>query len=121
MSVCYGWEQLISLLAVLGRLCDAPNYRKQGVATALMQDTYDFARNNNHALLLLDGIPKFYDRYGYIDMFDVTAVEVDRSAILAQPAAGYGIRLATIDDAFDMLALYNDHYSGYTWQLRPFA
>lgn len=98
----------------IGAVVTDQNYRKQGVATALMQDTYDFARSNNHALLLLDGIPKFYGRYGYIDMFDVTAVEVDRSAILAQPPAGYGIRPATMDDAADMLALYNEHYGGYS-------
>lgn len=98
----------------IGAVVTSPDYRKQGVARTLMQDTYDFARDNNHALLLLDGIPKFYDRYGYIDMFDVTAVEVDRSAILAQPPAGYAVRLATMDDAPDMLALYNDHFSGYS-------
>ncbi len=98
----------------IGAVVTSPEQRKQGVATALMQDTYDFARQNNHALLVLDGIPKFYDRYGYIDMFDVTAVEVGRSAILAQPPAGYAIRLATEDDAADILALYNDHYGNYS-------
>jgi predicted N-acetyltransferase YhbS len=98
----------------IGGVVTSPDYRKQGVATALMQDTYDFAHRNNHALLLLDGIPKFYGRYGYIDMFDVTAVEVDRSAILAQPPVGYGIRLATEDDAAAILALYNDHYGSYS-------
>jgi predicted N-acetyltransferase YhbS len=91
-----------------------PEYRKQGVATALMQDAVDFARDNNHMLLLLDGIPKFYARYGYIDMFDVVTVEVDRSAILAQPPAAYGIRAATVDDAADILALYIRHFGAYT-------
>ncbi|MFL5704805.1 MAG: enhanced intracellular survival protein Eis [Ktedonobacteraceae bacterium] len=95
----------------IGAVVTSPDYRKQGVATALMQDTYDFAQSNNHALLLLDGIPKFYGRYGYIDMFDVASVEVDRSTILAQSPVGYHTRPASIDDAADILALYNDHYS----------
>ncbi|MFL5629520.1 MAG: enhanced intracellular survival protein Eis [Ktedonobacteraceae bacterium] len=98
----------------IGAVVTSPDYRKQGIATALMQDTYDFARDNNHALLLLDGIPKFYNRYGYIDMFDVTAVEVDRSAILAQTSVGYHTRPATVDDAADILALYTYHYGDYT-------
>ncbi len=98
----------------IGGVVTSPEYRKQGVATALMQDALDFARNNNHALLLLDGIPKFYARYGYIDMFDMTTVEVDRSAILVHPPSGYSIRLATVDDAADLLALYNHCFSTYT-------
>ena len=100
----------------IGAVVTLPDYRKQGVATALMQDTIDFAQRYNHALLLLDGIPKFYHRYGYIDMFDVMNIEVERSAILAHPqsSSGYTTRQATVDDAADMLALYNSCFGGYT-------
>ena len=93
----------------------SPDYRKQGAAAALMQDTIEFACSNNHALLLLDGIAKFYYRYGYVDMFDATDIEVDRAAILAQtPPPAYTIRPVTTDDAAALLDLYNRHYSSST-------
>jgi hypothetical protein len=44
----------------------------------------------------------------------VTVVEVDRSAILARPPVGYHARLATVDDASAVLALYHRHSSIYT-------
>src|SRR5258707_1699845 len=42
----------------IGAVVTAPEARQQGVARALMQDSLAFAREHNHALLLLDGIPK---------------------------------------------------------------
>ncbi len=99
----------------IGAVVTAAEYRKQGIATALMQGTIDFARANNHALLELDGIAKFYYRYGYVDMYDVTVVEVDRSAILAQtPDAAYTIRPVTVEDASAILDLYQRHSVPYT-------
>jgi predicted N-acetyltransferase YhbS len=101
-------------IGAIGAVVTAPEARKQGVARALMQDALTFARDNNHALLLLDGIPNFYFRYGYTDMFDVTALDIDRSAILAQPPTHYQIRPATVDDASAILALYERHFGDYT-------
>ena len=101
-------------IGAIGAVVTAPNARKQGVARALMQDALDFAQKNNHTLLLLDGIPNFYFRFGYIDMFDLTIVEINRSAILAQPPVGLGVRLATIDDAPAVLDLYQRHFGAYT-------
>lgn len=98
----------------IGIVVAHPEQRKQGVATTLMQDAIQFARSRKHALLLLDGIPKFYYRYGYADVIDMSVVDIDRSAILAQKPGAYTIRPATADDAGDVLALYNRHYSGYT-------
>src|SRR5207302_5940939 len=62
-----------------------PAHRRQGVATALMQDATDYALSHRLALLLLDGIPKFYYRFGYSDVFDQSTQDIDRAAILAQP------------------------------------
>jgi GNAT superfamily N-acetyltransferase len=98
----------------IGIVVAHPEYRKQGVATALMRDAIDFARSRNHALLLLDGIPNFYYRYGYTDMLDLVVVEVDRSAILATPASNYSVRACTVDDAEATLKLYNQQYGSYT-------
>lgn len=80
--------------------------RNQGVATALMHDALAYAQAHDYALLLLDGIPKFYHRYGYCDVYDLTTQELDRQAILALPQSPYTVRLATGDDAASLFALY---------------
>jgi len=98
----------------IGAVVTAPQARKQGAASAMMQDALAFARTHGHALLLLDGIPHFYWRFGYIDLFDVTTAEVDRSALLAQPASAYQVRPAIREDAPALLALYQRHFGAYT-------
>ena len=91
-----------------------PAHRHQGVATALMLDAIDYALSHNHALLMLEGIPKFYYRFGYSDVFDLSTQDIDRAAILAQPPSTHSVRPATLDDAASVLALYDRHYSSYT-------
>ncbi len=102
------------LTGCIGAVVTYPAYRHQGVATALMHDAINYGLSHRHALLLLDGIPKFYHRFGYIDMLDTTVHDIDRAAILAQPAGTHTVRLATPDDAESMLALYNRHYGPFT-------
>jgi predicted N-acetyltransferase YhbS len=102
------------LTGCIGAVVTYPTYRHQGVATALMHDAIDYARLHNHALLLLDGIPKFYHRFGYIDMFDQSIHNIDCAAILAQPMGTHIVRPATPDDAESVLALYNHHYGPFT-------
>ncbi len=87
--------------------------RNQGIATALMQDALVYAQAHNYPLLLLDGIPKFYHRYGYCDVYDLSTHELDRQAILALPQSFYTVRQATLDDASSLLALYKDQFSPY--------
>lgn len=88
--------------------------RQQGVATAMMEDAISFARAHGHALLLLDGIPKFYHRFGYIDVTDIGMIDVKLDAVLAQPQSPYATRVATVEDAEGVLALYQRHYYAYT-------
>ena len=91
-----------------------PVYRHQGVAQAMMQDAINYARTHGHALLMLDGIPKFYYRFGYTDMFDLSTQDINRSAVLAHPASPYSVRPGTIDDAKSVLTLYQHQYHPYT-------
>jgi hypothetical protein len=98
----------------IGAVVTDPTARKQGAASVLLRDAQAFAQENNHALLMLDGIPNFYYRFGYTDVFDATAVEIDRSAILAQAPTAYGVRAATSEDAGAILALYYRHFGGST-------
>jgi len=102
------------LTGCIGAVVTYPAHRHQGVATALMYDGIDYARLHYHALLLLDGIPKFYHRFGYIDMFDQSIHDIDRAAILAQPLSAHTVRPSTQDDAEGLLALYNRHYCPFT-------
>jgi predicted N-acetyltransferase YhbS len=98
----------------IGGVFTRPEYRQQRIATLLMQDVIEFARARNYAMLLLDGIPKFYYRYGYCDIFDVSLQNIVRDALLALPASSYTVRPATIEDAGHVLALYKRHYDAYT-------
>jgi predicted N-acetyltransferase YhbS len=88
--------------------------RNQGVASALMHDAIAYAQAHDYPLLLLDGIPKFYYRYGFCDVYDLSTQELDHQAILAQPASSYTVRLATQDDAASLLALYVRNFGPYT-------
>src|SRR5581483_5176810 len=110
--LCMGRARLAT--GCIAMVVTAPDKRQQGVASTLMRDALERAREKNFALLLLDGIPKFYYRYGYTNMFDASAVDVDRSAILAQAPSPYCVRSATIDDAPALLALYQRHLQPYT-------
>lgn len=101
------------LTCCIGSVVTHAEARLQGVATALMGDAIAFARSRQNALLLLDGIAHFYHRFGYSDMFDLTEHVISRALVLAQPPSPVGVRLATLDDAPAMLALYQRHYGPY--------
>ena len=101
------------LTCCIGSVATHPDARLQGVATALMRDAIAYARSRQNALLLLDGIAHFYHRFGYSDMFDLTEHMISRALALAQPPGPVSVRLATLDDAPAMLALYQRHYGSY--------
>jgi predicted N-acetyltransferase YhbS len=98
----------------IGSVVTVPEFRRQGVATALLEDALNFAHVRHLGLLLLDGIPDFYARFGYADVVDLTVQVIDRAAIQAQPASPISVRSATHYDAPALLALYNRHYGPYT-------
>ncbi len=93
----------------IGGVYTRADVRNQGVATALMHDAIAYAEQHDYPLLLLDGIPKFYHRYGFCDVYDLTVQELDRQAVLALPESPYAVRMATPEDAADVLALYHRH------------
>lgn len=99
----------------VGAVVTHPDARMQGAATALMRDVIAFAEARGHALLLLDGIPNFYQRFGYVDVFDTVIHVLAGPAVAAtEMAAGWAARPATADDAADVLALYDRHYGPFT-------
>ena len=60
-----------------------------------MHDAIEYAQAHKYSLLLLDGIPNFYHRYGYCDVYDLSTQEINRRAILALPESSYTVRLFT--------------------------
>jgi predicted N-acetyltransferase YhbS len=94
----------------VGCVITHPNHRRQGVATALMRDAVDFARERGIVLLLLHGLADFYRPFGYVDVFDQTQHVVRRAEVLTYPQSPYRVRTATVDDAPALLDLYDRHY-----------
>jgi hypothetical protein len=97
----------------IGDVVADPEYRLQGAASALMRDAVAYAQTQKQALLLLDGIARFYHRFGYIDMFDVTEQRVNLASAWVLSSGSYTVRPATFDDAAVLLAFYQRHYGPY--------
>jgi len=97
----------------IGAVVTRPDHRGQGVASKLLADVLDRARAAGAALLLLDGIPDFYHRLGYVDVFDAIWHRVARRAALDLPPSPYSVRQGTKYDADQLLGLYERHYGGY--------
>ncbi len=98
----------------IGGVYTRPEARNQGVATALMNDANAYAEAHKYPLLLLDGIPKFYHRYGYCDVYDLSTLELDHQAILSLSESPYIVRKSQLSDAPSLLALYDHHLGLYT-------
>ena len=101
------------IIGCIGGVYTRAEFRNQGVATALMLDAIEYAQAHKYSLLLLDGIPNFYHRYGYCDVYDLSTQEIDRRAILALPESSYTVRLFTLDDATSLHDLYVRHFGPY--------
>jgi GNAT superfamily N-acetyltransferase len=101
------------LTGCIGGVVVREEARKQGVGRALMDDAITFAEENRHALLLLDGIPNFYHRFGYADVFDPTGHAFKRQDVLALEPGPRRVRPATRADAEAMLDLYRRHVGAF--------
>lgn len=98
----------------IGAVVTHPNHRMRGVGTFLMRDAIAFAERHGHVQLLLDGIPGFYYRWGYADVYDLTEQIIDRAALTSDLPADCSTRPATMADAPALLALYERYYGPYT-------
>lgn len=106
-QLCMGTARLTT--GCIGGVYTLAHARHQGIATALMHDAITYAQAHQYPLLLLDGIPKFYHRYGYCDVYDLSTLELDRQALLALPESLYTVRRSRLSDASSLLALYKRH------------
>ena len=97
----------------VGSVVTHPEHRRQGVATALMQDALALARERRQALLVLRGIPGFYHQFGYVDVLELGEHLISPAEVLALPFGDCRIRPASLADAPDLLALYERHHYPY--------
>jgi hypothetical protein len=72
------------------------------------------AEEREHSLLLLDGIPSFYHRFGYADVIDYAEHEIDRTSVPRVAPPDIAVRPATAADASALLAVFERHFSSYT-------
>ncbi len=104
----------------IGGVVTHPDYRHQGIATALMQEALAYSYNQRYALLLLHGIPNFYHQFGFVDALeDIPEHIIDRKLIPEQSPEMYSVRTATLNDAPALLALYQLHYGSYPGSFAP--
>ena len=104
----------------IGGVVTHPDYRHQGIATALMQEALNYAHSQHYALLLLHGIQDFYHQFGYIDCLeDIPQHAIDRKLIPEKSPEAYAVRTAILSDAPALLALYQHHYGNYLGSFAP--
>lgn len=116
---CIIYERVLAIgparltTACIGALVTHLEHRRQGVAAAMLDDALAFARERGHALLLLDGIPGFYQRFGYTDVLESTQHHISLADIDRLPDSSYHVRDAVLDDAPDLLRLYHEAFDPY--------
>ncbi len=109
-------------IGCVGGVVTRPDYRHQGVATALMSDALTVARQKHYDLLLLHGIPGYYNQHGYVDLFeDMPLHMIERARISDQPVEASNVRIANAQDAPALLTLYQEHYGNSQCTLCTFA
>jgi predicted N-acetyltransferase YhbS len=91
-----------------------PDYRGQGVARAVLEDTIARARGSRHDLLLLGGIPNLYNLFGFVDIFDGVEHLIDRAYLLSLPSTDYTVRTTSPQDAPVLLELYRRYHADYS-------
>jgi GNAT superfamily N-acetyltransferase len=91
-----------------------PEYRRRGIATSLMNHAINIAQDKQYALLILAGIPNFYQQFGYVDIFDYTEHAFLRYLIPDVLKGNHFVRLANQKDAEPLLELYKRHFYDYT-------
>lgn len=97
-----------------------PDYRHQGIASALMRDAIRVAESKQYALLFLHGIGNFYQPFGYTDVLEDTPHHfLDRQQLPPLTSEACIVRAATADDVPAILACYQRHYSSYLGSFAP--
>jgi predicted N-acetyltransferase YhbS len=112
--ICYPRHMRVGAALVptgcIGAVVTDPAQRQQRVAETFLRDADDYARQRGDGLLLLDGIPHFYHRFGYVKVADTSEAVIAAAALTALPASARTVRRATLADSEALLALYLQAY-----------
>jgi predicted N-acetyltransferase YhbS len=82
-QLCVGTARFAT--GCIGGVYTRAEARNQGVATALMHDAIAYAEAHEYALLLLDGIPKFYHRFSSLSKWSNTCKNETRQRSVHVP------------------------------------
>jgi len=87
----------------VGPLAVTPSHQRQGIGSALMEETIRIAEAGGEPLLLIEGNPKYYERFGFTRA-DAVGIEPPPEALgpqyfMVRPLAAY-------DSAFRGRAVY---------------
>lgn len=110
-SLCVGPARLRT--GCIGAVLTRPEFRKQAIGTAMMQDAIEVATRTGFALLLLDGISNFYQRFGFASVHEVAEVAVSCHDVLSLRDSAYLVRPARRDEAPALLDLYRRTWGGF--------
>lgn len=94
-----------------------PDFRRQGIADRLMRDALRVMRERGLHLSLLDGVPRYYDRFGYVTTWPSYEMKLSAWDLRRVPddGAGYEVRPYRPDDLPTLLGMYDAE-----WGPRPF-
>jgi predicted N-acetyltransferase YhbS len=89
----------------IGDVCTDPFRRKRGTMRRLFAHVLEFLRDEPYDLSLLYGIPRFYDKFGYVVALRHTTLQMPRQQAERFASAWRG-RRARRSDAADVLRLF---------------
>ncbi len=98
-------------VAGVGSVCTHPDYRRQGYAAAVLQDTLTYMAEQGVHLALLDGMRGYYDRFGFSPVWPYYSFETP-AADAAKLPAPLTLREPTAQDVPWMARLYRQHWDG---------
>jgi predicted N-acetyltransferase YhbS len=83
----------------IGDVCTHPFRRKAGLMRRLFEHVLDFLRDESYDLSILWGIPRFYDKFGYIVALTDDTIQMPRRQVarLAGPYRGRRAKRADAD------------------------
>lgn len=97
----------------IGAVCTHPDFRKRGHLDATARASIDAMRDAGYDLSLLFGIDGFYDRFGYVRVFDYEKHHV-ATKDLPREAPKIALRKFKLARREDTDRLYNRAFAGFT-------
>ncbi|MCA9913094.1 MAG: GNAT family N-acetyltransferase [Anaerolineae bacterium] len=95
----------------IGSVCTHPEHRRRGYAAALMREVLAYATEEGSHLALLDGIPNYYDRFGFMSVWPGYRFTVSAADAAALPQL-LQIRPADVKDIIEISQLYEQQWNG---------